>query len=276
MRITRIVSPNLSLPNLPPPHRTPPHPSAPHPSVFLESHASESLDCYDVLTRGAGPGCLLLVALSRAVRSEPSAAVIPAAATALAALLAEPVFTAHVMASLASPTGASAAAAAAALAPSAGALFSRGRRDTAAATAATAAAVDAASSLVSRARWLAGSAQLALWAACMVSLWRLGLRASRASRGSSPTLGSYLLALRALAAGKRRSGVWRGEGVPCEGGWATGGEGPSEKPGGPTRRSNGFVGSLCERLSRPGALDAGRRAHGVAGCAPVGGGEQCE
>lgn len=150
--------------------------------------------------KGAGPACLILVTLSRDVRDEPTAAVKPAAFTALAALVIEPAFAAFVtrnlyLVGLLPEPGITGSGV--------GILGWGGQRRKAAAAAVAAATVE-----ISRARWLAGAAQVALWAASMLALGRMALRASRGSGGTRPTLRSYLTALKTLASGRRGSGIW--------------------------------------------------------------------
>ena len=55
------------------------------------------LTCYDGLTKGVGPACLLVVVRTLSIRHEGSVAVKPAAALALADLLLEPLFSAYVL-----------------------------------------------------------------------------------------------------------------------------------------------------------------------------------
>ncbi|CAM9202710.1 unnamed protein product [Ectocarpus fasciculatus] len=220
--------------------------------------------CYDVLTKGLGPACLLLVVLSRSIRSEPSVAVKPAAAVALAALLLEPLFSAYVLggagSSSSSSTVAPAAAAAATRSGLARLLLLRdvpqrvlgqvggggGRKRSAAAAAtaasASASAAAAAAALVARARWLTAGAQLVLWAAVVLAYANVSLRLSRGPPGK--TVGGYMSALRSLAAKKRGTGGW----VRIDQ-WGTGGGGcDGSGGGGGGGRANSLFGSLYETL----------------------------
>lgn len=194
-----------------------------------------------MLTRGAGPACLLVVVLSRGLRAEPSVAVKPAAAVAIAALLLEPVFTAFVLGNASTLGGA----------PRVLGILPRrfrGRNNAAAAAAASAAAT-----AVARARWLTAGAQLALWAAVVLAYAQLSLRFSMSSSGSRRTLSGYLTALRALAAKKRGTGGWvridqwgkdggAAPNTPGGGAWAVG-------EGQPRARTHSLIGSLYERLA---------------------------
>ena len=76
-------------------------PPAPASFLFFSSSSDLAgdggLTCYDVLTKGVGPACLLVVVRTRSIRHEGSVAVKPAVALALADLLLEPLFSAHVL-----------------------------------------------------------------------------------------------------------------------------------------------------------------------------------
>lgn len=247
---------------------------SPNPVLSLSSNlAGGDVSCYDVLTKGVGPACLLLVVLSRGIRGEATVAVKPAAAVALASLLLEPLFSAYV---LGTGTAAAAATAATTRNGAAGLLVQRalskvtgGRRKSAVAAAA------AAEAAVARARWLTGGAQLALWAAVILAYANLSLRLSRAGGGSGRTVASYMAALRALAAKKRGTGGWvridrwgkggggwRGEGEgrtapnsPAPGGWGGGwGGGDNSRP-----RAHSLLGSLYETLVTGGGWRGGGR-----------------
>ncbi|CAN0165189.1 unnamed protein product [Ectocarpus sp. 6 AP-2014] len=232
--------------------------------------------CYDLLTKGVGPACLLLVVLSRSIRSEPSVAVKPAAAVALAALLLEPLFSAYVLGGGGASNSTVAPAAAAATATRSGLARllllrdvphrvlgqvggggGRRRSAAAAATAASAsAAASAAAALVARARWLTAGAQLVLWAAVVLAYANVSLRLSRGPPGK--TVGGYMSALRSLAAKKRGTGGW----VRIDQ-WGTGGGGGGGgcdgSAGGGGARANGLLGSLYETLMGGGGW--GRRPH---------------
>lgn len=171
-----------------------------------ESSLTESFSCYDVLTRGAGPICLIIVALGRSIHSEPSLPVKHVALVALIFLVAEPLYTAHVASTVQQ------AATAAAVATSSSFFWSRRR------TVAEDFVVTAGKTAICRARWLNCLAQLLLWAVTMRVLAKLALSASRASRSSRQSLGSYLGALEKLAEGKRNVGGWVRSGQTCVGG----------------------------------------------------------
>lgn len=249
-----------------------------------------SFTCYDVLTRGVGPACLLLVILIPNVRRNghtgggsssygavksglPSlsaaVSVKPAAFAALASLVLEPLFTAFVLGN-ATVVGGRNAASGGTLAIvrrfaqwplellTGGLSNTLGRRRN---KAAAVAAANAAASAVSRARWLTGGAQLALWIATMLSLGRIALCSARASRGARRTVGTYMAALGELASRKRGTGAWAR--VERQGGEAFGGSGGAEPnspvPGGRVNsgwkdercrpRSHSILGSLYERLA---------------------------
>lgn len=228
--------------------------------------------CYDVLTKGVGPACLLLVVLSRSIRSEPSVAVKPAAAVALAALLLEPFFSAYILGGVgcSSSTVAPAAAATATRSGLARLLLLRdvpqrvlgqvgrgggGRRRSAAAAATAASASAAAAALVARARWLTAGAQLVLWAAVVLAYANVSLRLSRGPPGK--TVSGYMSALRSLAAKKRGTGGWAridqwgtgegGGGVGCDGSGGGGG------------RASSLLGSLYQTLMAGGGWGGGGR-----------------
>lgn len=211
-------------------------------SHSLHSHLADSFTSYDMLTRGAGPACLLLVVLSRALRAEPSVAVKPAAAAAFAALLLEPLFTAFVLGSAPTVGGA----------PRVLGILPRrfrGRNRTAAAAAASAAAT-----AVARARWLTAGAQLALWVAVVLAYAQVSLRLSMSSAGSRRTLAGYLTALRTLASKKRGTGGWARVNQSGLGGGAApstpGGGGAWAGEEGQTRaRTHSLIGSLYEKLA---------------------------
>ncbi|CBJ27123.1 hypothetical protein Esi_0055_0092 [Ectocarpus siliculosus] len=235
--------------------------------------------CYDVLTKGVGPACLLLVVLSRSIRSEPSVAVKPAAAVALAALLLEPLFSAYVLGGggASNSTVAPAAAAAAAAATRSGLARllllrdvphrvlgqvggggGRRRSAAAAATAASAsAAASAAAALVARARWLTAGAQLVLWAAVVLAYANVSLRLSRGPPGK--TVGGYMSALRSLAAKKRGTGGWVRIDQWGTGGGGGGGGCDGSGGGGGGARANGLLGSLYETLMGGGGWGGGGR-----------------
>eukprot|EP00752_Nemacystus_decipiens_P012863 g11388.t2 len=243
----------------------------------MDTLAGEDFGCYDVLTKGVGPACLALVVLSRSIRCEPSVAVKPAAAVALASLLLEPLFSAYILRTTATTATATATtrngAAGVLLLQRALSTVTGGRRKGAAAAAAAAAAAEAA---VSRARWLTGGAQVALWAAVVLAYANLSLRLSRAGGGSGRTVAGYMAALRSLAAKKRGTGGWvridrwakggggwRGEGEeggtapnsPVPGGWGGGwGGGGSSRP-----RVHSLLGSLYETLVSGGGWRGGGR-----------------
>lgn len=234
--------------------------------------------CYDVLTKGVGPACLLLVVLSRSIRSEPSVAVKPAAAVALAALLLEPLFSAYVLGGggASSSTVAPAAAATATatrfglarllllrdvphrVLGQVGGGGGRRRSAAAAATAASAsAAASAAAALVARARWLTAGAQLVLWAAVVLAYANVSLRLSRGPPGK--TVGGYMSALRSLAAKKRGTGGWVRIDQWGTGGGGGGGGCDGSGGGGGGARANGLLGSLYETLMGGGGWGGGGR-----------------
>ena len=161
-----------------------------------------------MLTKAAGPACLLLVVLSRGIRLEPAVAVKPAAALALAALILEPAFTAFILSNNALGAGSGLGRGGGGGVIARGGVgarlfFGRSRKGEAAAAAAA-----AAMSAVNRVRWLTAGAQLALWAAVTLAYARLSLRCLRSREGSRRTVASYLAALRALAVKKRGNGSW--------------------------------------------------------------------
>lgn len=249
------------------------HPSTPFLLSLFSTLAGGDFSCYDVLTKGVGPACLALVVLSRNIRCEPSVAVKPAAVVALASLLLEPLFSAYILGTTATTAAAATSrhgAAGVVLLQRALSKLSGGRRKGAAAAAA------AAEAAVSRARWLTGGAQLALWAAVVLAYANLSLRLSRTGGGSGRTVAGYMAALRSLAAKKRGTGGWvridrwakggggwRGEGEgggtapnsPVPGGWGGGwGGGDNSRP-----RTHSLLGSLYETLMSGGGWRGGGR-----------------
>lgn len=202
-----------------------------------------------MLTRGAGPACLLLVVLSSGIRTEPSVAVKPAAAAALTSLLLEPVFNAYVLGN-AFGAGATGAGHHRVLGDLLRRFLRRKRGRPSAAAA-------AAASAVARARWMTAGAQLALWVAVMLAYAQLSLRISRSIAGPRRTVAGYMAALRALAAKKRGNGGWVRIDQWGKGGGGGGGRGGGAGtwgdhqgvPGQARARAHSLLGSLYERLS---------------------------
>lgn len=247
--------------------------------THTDSHWEHSFTAYDVFTKGMGPACLFLVVLSRGVRMEPSVAVKPAAIVALAALLLEPLFNAHVIGGLAAQIDASssysfssplvtAAGSAMAKAGASGGggvfgvlahnILKRNSKKARAETA-SAAAVAAAASAMSRACWLTAGAQLALWIAVVVAYARLSLRLSGDGQGYRRSVKSYMKALGVLASKKRSNGGWSRmvgyygrrtqppNGLGPWGGAAAAGEGDTRQS---RAHTSSLLGSLLERFAR--------------------------
>lgn len=249
----------------------------------------EPFTCYDVLTRAVGPACLLLVILVPGLRSSSSrssapgnnssmVSVRPATWVAVVSLLLEPLFTAFILSNsdafgttaanqsavgigvtellhrmLGSPTNLVLGAV------NLGGGSGSGRRSK---KAAAAAAVNAAANAISRARWLTGMSQVALWIATMLGLAHMALRFTQASRGARRTVGTYLTALKDLAARKRGTGGWaRVERLTGQGGSCAGTAPNSSVPGG----SGGWGGWRGERVGGSDGEYLNARKHSVLG-----------